>query len=199
MITILDYGAGNLISVKNALEYLGENCEITDDADKVRSAEKLIFPGVGSFGDVMKSLKEKKLIKPVSEYLNSGKPFLGICLGLQVLFEDSEESPGIKGLGFFKGSVLKFRNGLKVPQIGWNSVDVQKENALLMPDEKNYYYFVHSYYVEPADKGIILTKTSYGKDFVSAVNKGNIYAVQFHPERSGEKGLGLLRRFIEMK
>ncbi len=199
MITLLDYGAGNLISVKNAIEYLGEPCEITDDPDKIRSAAKLIFPGVGAFGDLMKNLENKGLAGPLKEYLSSGRPFLGVCLGLQALFEESEESPGVKGLGFFKGKVVRFRHGLKIPQIGWNSADVQKENLLIEKGSKDYFYFVHSYYVVPEDESIILSKTDYGYEFVSGVNKGSVYAVQFHPERSGDKGLELLKRFILLR
>jgi len=198
MIAIIDYGAGNLTSVKNALDVLNADSIITDKADEIKKADKVIFPGVGSFGDVMKALEKRKLIVPIKEAIKT-KPFLGICLGMQVLFEQSEESPSVKGLGIFKGKVKKFKSKtLKIPQIGWNSIKINKENNILKDTKNNsYFYFVHSYYVDPEDTDIILTKTSYGEDFVSGIAKDNIIGIQFHPERSGEVGLNMLKNFIK--
>ena len=197
MIAIIDYGAGNIQSVKNALDFLKVKNKITDKAEDILKADKVIFPGVGAFGDVMKVLKTKKLIDPIKKVIKE-KPYLGICLGLQVLFEKSEESPGIKGLGIFKGNVKKFSSKtLKIPQIGWNSIMINKKNPILNNIKDNsYFYFVHSYYVDPKDKSIILTKTNYGQEFVSGIAKDNIIGIQFHPERSGEVGLQLLKNFI---
>ncbi|HLC96767.1 MAG TPA: imidazole glycerol phosphate synthase subunit HisH [Candidatus Nanoarchaeia archaeon] len=196
MIAIVDYGAGNIQSVKNALDYLGFKSQITDKAAVIRKSDKIIFPGVGSFGDVMASVDKKNLREVLIEAA-AKKPFLGICIGMQVLFEKSEESPGIKGLGIFKGSVKKFRTSLKVPQIGWNDIAIQKESILLKDiPEKSFFYFVHSYHPVPKDKSIILTSTEYEEEFASGVEQGNIAAFQFHPERSGALGLRLLRNFV---
>jgi|TARA_B100001971_G_C18223324_1_gene558681 glutamine amidotransferase len=200
MIAIIDYGAGNLRSVKNALDYLKVDSIITSNPNDIKKAEKLILPGVGSFGDTINSLEEKTLIKTIKEQIKNKKPYLGICLGLQILFEGSEESPDAKGLGIFKGDVKRFKE-LKVPQIGWNSINIKnKKSKLLKGIETNsYFYFVHSYYVEPKDKSIILTKTDYGVNFVSGIEKDNIFAVQFHPERSGDIGLKILKNFVELE
>jgi imidazole glycerol phosphate synthase glutamine amidotransferase subunit len=198
MIAIIDYGAGNIQSVKNALDYLKVKNKITDNVEDILKADKVIFPGVGAFGDVMNALDEKGLTKPIRTAIQK-KPYLGICLGLQVLFEESEESPDIKGLGIFKGKVKKFKSKtLKIPQIGWNSIKINKKNPILNKvNDNSYFYFVHSYYVDPKDKDIILTKTDYGEEFVSGIVKDNIIGIQFHPERSGEVGLQLLKNFVE--
>lgn len=199
MIAVIDYGAGNLKSITNALDLLRASYKVTDKKEGIEKAKKIIFPGVGSFGDCISSLKKKNLIESLKQAINK-KPFLGICLGLQILFEQSEESPGIKGLSVFKGKCKKFTNKLKIPQIGWNSIKIDKKEKLLQGIKENsYFYFVHSYYVEPEDKEIILTKTDYGTDFVSGIAKDNILAVQFHPERSGEIGLQLLKNFTQLK
>ena len=163
MIAIIDYGAGNLQSVKNALDYLKVESKITSNAQDIVKAKKIIFPGVGNFGDVMWTLNSKDLVEPILKVIDEGKPFLGICLGMQVLFEKSEESEGVAGLGIFEGAVKKLDVGMKIPQIGWNSINAEKKSDML-ENIKNgsYLYFNHSYYVEPEDKRIILMKTVYG-------------------------------------
>lgn len=191
MIAIIDYGAGNLVSVKNALDYLGVASKITSNAEDIEKAERIILPGVGSFGFMMESLRKLKLEEPLKRALLKGKPYLGICLGLQALFEESEESPGIKGLGIFKGKVVRFKRG-KIPQIGWNNI---KPKKILF--KEGFVYFVNSYYPIPEDKEIVATTTDYFGDFVSAVQKDNITATQFHPEKSGEFGLELIRRWLK--
>ena len=196
MIAIVDYGAGNLKSVTNALDFLKVKYKVTDKASDIEGADKIIFPGVGSFGDCMKYLEEKGLISVLKEEIGK-KPYLGICLGLQVLFESSDESKGVKGLSIFKGKCKKFNDKLKVPQIGWNSIKiVKKTNTLEKIKDDSYFYFVHSYYVEPEDMNIVATETDYGINYCSGVCLGKIYAFQFHPERSGEIGLKILENFV---
>ncbi|MFH2027797.1 MAG: imidazole glycerol phosphate synthase subunit HisH [Nanoarchaeota archaeon] len=199
MIAIIDYGAGNLASVKNALDKLGVKSKITDKASDIMAADKVIFPGVGSFGDVMNALKERKLIDAIKKVIDS-KPFLGICLGMQVLFEESEESAGVKGLSVFKGKVRRFKSKtLKIPQIGWNSINIKKKESVLDGvKDGSYFYFVHSYYIDPSDKDMILTTTDYGVEFVSSIAKDNVIGMQFHPERSGEIGLKILENFVKL-
>ena len=192
MIAIIDYGAGNLKSVKNALDYLGVASVITNKTEDINQADRLILPGDGSFGFLMKNLRAKGLISPIKKFIRSGNPFLGICLGMQALFEKSEESPGIKGLCIFKGKVIKFRNG-KVPQIGWNKVFLTKENS----PRNDFMYFVNSYYVVPRDKEIIAAASFYYLDFPSAIQSDNITAMQFHPEKSGNQGIELLKRWLK--
>jgi len=197
MITLLDYGAGNVRSVINAIENLGEKVKIVSDVQDIATAEKLVFPGVGNFGTIMRVLYEKNYVNGLMDYLNSNRPFLGICLGLQVLFEQSEESPGIRGLGFIKGMVKRFDIDLSVPHIGWNGIHVKKPSPIfsgLHGDEK--FYFVHSFHVMPEDDAVVLTVTDYGLEFVSSIQKGNIIATQFHPEKSGEAGLAVLKNFL---
>lgn len=197
MIAIVDYGAGNLRSVTNALDFLSEKYIITDKTTDLKKADKIIFPGVGSFGDCMKSLEEKGLIDTLKEQASS-KPFLGLCLGLQVLFEGSDESKGVKGLSIFRGRCERFTR-LKVPQIGWNSIRIIKKNSILDNVRDNaYFYFVHSFFPIPKDKEVILTETEYGIKYCSSIAKDNIYAFQFHPERSGEVGLNILKNFIRL-
>ena len=199
MIAIIDYGAGNLQSVKNALDYLKVKSVITSNANEIIKAKKVIFPGVGSFGDGIRALNELDLIDPIMKAIEDNKPFLGICLGMQVLFEKSEESPGVEGLGIFEGTVKKFKCDLKIPQIGWNQLKIQKESGLFEGvEDKSFFYFVHSYYVNPEDKDIVLATTDYGREFVSAIEKDNIFALQFHPERSGEIGLKILENFCKL-
>lgn len=198
MITLLDYGAGNVRSVINAIKKLGENVKIASSGDDIIFAEKLVFPGVGNFKSMMQILNEKNYIEPLQLYLRSSKPFLGICLGLQALFEKSEEAPDIKGLGFIPGSVKRFDLDLAVPHIGWNGINIKKQSNIfngLYGNEK--FYFVHSYYVVPDNDLSILTTTDYGIKFVSSIVQGNIIAMQFHPEKSGKAGLTILKNFIE--
>src|SRR3989338_5890863 len=195
MISIIDFGAGNLKSVKNALDCLNADSRITDRPDEIAEAESLILPGDGSFGFMMKELRKKKLIGPIKEFIRSGKPFMGICLGLQVLFEESEESPGVKGLCVFRGKVVKFKKG-KVPQIGWNKIESKEKNDKDIFSE-GYVYFVNSYYAVPEDQTIVAATSGYYGRFTSAVSFRNVTAVQFHPEKSGYFGLNLLRRWLQ--
>jgi len=193
MIAVIDYGAGNLKSVTNALDFLRVKYKVTSKKEDIEKADKIIFPGVGSFGDCISSLKKKGIFDTLKEEI-SNKPYLGICLGLQVLFESSDESVGVKGLSIFKGKCKKFSGKLKVPQIGWNSVKIIKENPIFK--KNSYFYFVHSYYVEPKDKELVCALTDYGIEYCSGIAKGNIYAFQFHPERSREIGLEILEEFV---
>lgn len=202
MIAIIDYGAGNLQSVKKALDFIGAESVITDNIETINACDKILLPGVGSFGDAMDSMTKKGLVDTVKQNAMSGKPFLGICLGLQLLFEESEESPGVKGLGIFKGKIKKFSSdmGLKIPHIGWNSLEIKQKDTLFKGiPEKAYVYFVHSYYLHAEDENEIATVTNYGIDFHSAVGKDNIFATQFHPEKSGDVGLQILRNFASME
>ena len=195
MIAIVDYGSGNVRSVKNTLDFLGAESLITSKPEEIEAADRIIFPGVGAFGYAMEQLRKRKLEGPVKNSIANGKPFLGICLGQQLLFEESEESPGIKGLGIFKGRVKKFAKG-KTPQIGWNRIIPVKKNAF----EEGYMYFVNSYYVAPEDSSLIAAKTSYeGQEFASAIEKDNVTAVQFHAEKSGDFGIDFLRRWLNAR
>jgi len=198
MITLLDYGAGNVRSVINALQRLGETVKLVSSGDDILAAEKLVFPGVGAFGSMMEILAQKNYIAPLKEYLAADRPFLGICLGLQALFEFSEEAPEMKGLGFIPGVVKRFDVALSVPHIGWNGLSAKQPSKIfygLSGREK--FYFVHSYHVVPDQKGCVLTTTDYGTTFVSSIQKGNIIATQFHPEKSGQPGLNLLENFLK--
>lgn len=198
MITLLDYGAGNVRSVINAIERLGETVKVAATGDDILSAEKLVFPGVGAFGNMMNILQTRKFVAPLKGYLESDRPFFGICLGMQALFEQSDEAPGIKGLGIFKGTVQRFVTDLAVPHIGWNGIRIQQPSRLftgLQGDEK--FYFVHSYHIVPEDEDVRLTTTNYGYEFVSAVQRGNVIGTQYHPEKSGAAGLELLKNFMD--
>ena len=202
MIAIIDYGAGNLQSVKKAFDFIGAESVITDNPETINACDKILLPGVGSFGDAMDSMTQKGLVETVKQNAMSGKPFLGICLGLQLLFEESEESPGVNGLGIFKGKIKKFSPdmGLKIPHIGWNSLEIKQKGTLFKDiPENSYVYFVHSYYLHAEDENEIATVTNYGIDFHSAVGKNNIFATQFHPEKSGDVGLQILRNFASME
>lgn len=202
MVAIIDYGAGNLSSVKKALDYLGAESEITQDKDKIMSASHIILPGVGSFGDAMKSMDERGLVDTVKNAAQSGKPFLGICLGLQLLFESSEESEGIDGLGLIKGKIVQIPrdNGLKVPHIGWNSVEIKQKNGIFSGiDDGSYFYFVHSFYLRDAEEDAVAATTEYGVGIECAIQKGNLCATQFHPEKSSRLGLKLLENFLKME
>lgn len=201
MIAIIDYGAGNIQSVSKALAHIGCEAFITRDKDKILKADGAVLPGVGSFGDTMDTMTEYGIKDTVIEYTKSGRPFLGICLGLQLLFPKSEESPEAEGLGIFDGSITKIPSGegLKIPHIGWNSLDIKKNDGLFKGIGKNpYVYFVHSYFLNASDKSIVSAQTEYGVTIDAAVEKGNVYATQFHPEKSGETGLKILRNFADI-
>jgi glutamine amidotransferase len=189
---IVDYDAGNLRSVANMLTFLDCPFEITSDKDKILKAERIIFPGQGHFEQAMNNLDKKGLIPVIKECCASGVPFLGICIGLQILFEKSEEAPNVEGLGILKGEVKKFTQG-KIPQIGWNKVKPTKANTYLTED---YFYYVNSYYVVPTDESIISAYTDYNGKFCASVQKGNVTAVQFHPEKSSEAGLKFFKNWI---
>jgi glutamine amidotransferase/cyclase len=198
MITLLDYGAGNVRSVINAIESLGESVKLVSSGEDILAAERLVFPGVGAFGNMMQILLEKNYVEPLKAYLASNRPFLGICLGLQALFEGSREAPGLNGLGFIPGTVKRFSIDLSVPHIGWNGLNIKQPSRIfhgLKGDEK--FYFVHAYHVAPKDETAVLTTTNYGYEFVSSIQKGNIVATQFHPEKSGSFGLRILRNFFD--
>lgn len=196
-IVIIDYGMGNLHSVNKAMKFVGADVEVTSEATKIAKADKVILPGVGAFGDCMLNLGKYGLVPVIKETLASGKPFLGICLGLQLLFEGSEEAPGIKGLGFFKGQVEKIKTDLKVPHMGWNSLILKTPSPLLAKAADGYVYFVHSFHAVPEDKGIITAVCDYGTEVTAAVGRENVQAVQFHPEKSSKVGLGILQSFKE--
>lgn len=202
MIAVIDYGVGNLFSVEKALAALGADVRVTSDEDAIRAADKIVLPGVGAFGDCMKNLEASGLIPVLMESVEAGKPLLGICVGLQILFDGSEESPGVRGLGLIPGMVKKIQApGLKVPHMGWNSLTIRKprqETDLFKGlGEKPYVYFVHSYHAVPEDASVITSVTEYGEQLTASVAKGNIQATQFHPEKSGDVGLHILKNFIE--
>ena len=200
MVAIIDYGAGNLQSVEKALRHLGCQCQITADPGELAAAQAAVLPGVGAFGDAMGQLRARGLEEPIRRFVSSGKPFLGICLGLQILFEESEESPGVKGLGLLRGRVLRLpkESGLKIPHIGWNSLTIRKPGGLFAGVEgEPYVYFVHSYYLR-AEEDVVTATAEYGTTIHAAVQKGNLLACQFHPEKSGQVGLSLLENFKAM-
>ena len=201
MIAIIDYDAGNLKSVEKALLYLGQDVLVTRDREKILSADKVILPGVGNFGDAMEKLKGYGLEEVIRETARQGKPFLGICLGLQLLFERSAEAPGVEGLGILKGEILRIpdREDLKVPHIGWNSLKLQNQGRLFAGLEgEPYVYFVHSYYLKAADPQIVKAVTEYGVRIDASVESGNVFACQFHPEKSSRTGLKILKNFAEL-
>jgi len=204
MIAIIDYGMGNLRSVQKGFERMGREAVVTRDPRAILDAGKVVLPGVGAFPDCMRNLEEYGLIDAVQKSIASGKPFLGICLGLQLLFTESEEFGISKGLDIIKGRVIRFKGAefkdLKIPHMGWNSASIRRRPpAMADVPENNYFYFVHSFHVVPEDKGVIATTTNYGIDFISSIWKDNIFAVQFHPEKSQALGLSILKRFGEMK
>lgn len=204
MIAIIDYGAGNLQSVKKALDYLGEPNLITAKSSEIEAADALILPGVGSFGDAMQSLSDSGLLETVRAAALSDTPFLGICLGLQLLFPESGESKGVKGLGVLPGKIIKFPGdmGLKIPQIGWNSINIREGCKLYAGVPQNaYVYFVHSYYLQAADPEVVAATAEYGVTFHASVadEAHRLYATQFHPEKSGAVGLRILRNFAAMQ
>ena len=196
MIAVIDYGVGNLFSVSKAVEASGAEVEVTGDADRIRAAEKLILPGVGAFGDCMRNLRAAELDGVIVEEIERGKPLMGICVGLQILFEGSEESPEEPGLGVFKGRVRRIRaEHLKIPHMGWNFIRTS-DGRFDGIGERPYFYFVHSYHAVPTDRSLIAATTDYGEELTAAVARDNIFAVQFHPEKSGDVGLQVLKNFM---
>lgn len=201
MIAIIDYDAGNIRSVEKALMRLGQEVWVTRDPERLLNADKVILPGVGSFGDAMGHLKDYGLVDVIHEIVDSGTPFLGICLGLQLLFERSDESPGVDGLGILKGEILRIpeQKGLKIPHMGWNSLELQNDGRLFRGIKENpYVYFVHSYYLKAADESIVKATTQYSTCIHASVEKDNVFACQFHPEKSSEVGLQILRNFAKL-
>lgn len=201
MIAIIDYGAGNLHSVKNALDFLGTDSFISSDEDEILNAKKVILPGVGAFGNAIENLKENNLDNVIKKVIDNNTCFLGICLGLQLLFEESEETEGVKGLGIFKGKVVKIPKtpDIKIPHMGWNSIKTSKESRLLYGlGEDPFVYFVHSYYINAQNKSDVSAYTEYGQNLGIAVERDNVFATQFHPEKSGEVGMKILKNFINL-
>ena len=203
MIALLDYGAGNLRSVEKALRKLGADVEVLTDPERLHEAVACVLPGVGAFDDCINSMEKQHLLRGAKDFIGTGKPFLGICVGYQALFEKSEEFDSCaKGMNVFDGSVIRFpeQPGLKVPQIGWNQVEFVKNDCPIfngIPDA-SHFYFVHSYHPEPADDSIVIGRTDYGRKFASAVWRDNVYATQFHPEKSQSVGLKLLENFVAL-
>ena len=202
MIAVIDYDAGNLKSVEKALVFLGETPVITRDKEQLLAADKVILPGVGAFGDAMERLHQYGLVDVIKEIVKKGTPFLGICLGLQLMFESSEESPGIEGLGLLPGKILKIPEtpGMKVPHMGWNSLKVRPDSRLFqgIPDG-SYVYFVHSYYLHAEEPEIVKAVTDYSTTIHASVEKGNVFACQFHPEKSSRYGLKILENFAKLE
>lgn len=201
MIAIIDYDMGNLRSVSKAFERVGAETSVTRDPKVISNASHVVLPGVGAFKDCMRNLEEYGLIEPIRKAIRSGKPFLGICLGLQLLFDESDEFGPHKGLGVIKGRVVRFPDdrSLKVPHMGWNDIRIRKASRLLDGiEDHSYFYFVHSYYAVPEDTGVNLTTTAYGPEFTSSIEKDNIMACQFHPEKSQKTGLRVLKNFSEL-
>ena len=201
MIAIIDYGAGNIQSVAKALRHIGCDCTVTKNKKEILASDGAVLPGVGSFGDTVDTMNAYGIKETVKEYIAGGKPFLGICLGMQLLFPESEESPGAKGLGIFEGTITKIPNGdgLKIPHMGWNSLTINPKSRLLKGiGEEPYVYFVHSYYLTAKDRDLVAARTEYGVTIDAAVEKGNVFATQFHPEKSGETGLKILRNFAKI-
>jgi len=194
-IGIIDYGAGNLRSIENAFKSFNSKVRILKEPDELEKIDSLVLPGVGNFGDAMKRLR--KFREPLLEKIDTGMPFLGLCLGIQLIFEKSEESPGVKGLEIFEGKCIRFKKNVKIPHMGWNQIEKTKDCKILKGIESGSdFYFVHSYHVVPKDRDIIVTTTNYGIKFPSVIEKDNIFATQFHPERSGALGLKILKNFL---
>lgn len=201
MIAIIDYDAGNIKSVEKALQSIEEEVIITSDKDTILSADGVILPGVGAFGDAMNRLKERGLVPVIRQVVEKKIPFLGICLGLQLLFESSEEAPGVEGLCILKGKIVRFPDSeeYKVPQIGWNDLSYPNKGRLFKGiAEGAYVYFVHSYYLQASDPGCVVATTEYGVTVHASVEQGNVFACQFHPEKSSDTGLTILRNFVEL-
>lgn len=201
MIAMIDYDAGNIKSVEKALLLLGQEVEVTGDPERILKAEKVILPGVGAFGDAMENLKRAGLDEVIRRVAAKGTPFMGICLGLQLLFERSDEAPGVEGLGLLEGEILKIpdQEGLKIPHMGWNSLHLEHGGRLFRGiEEQSYVYFVHSYYLKAKDESIVKASTEYSTHIHASVEKGNIFGCQFHPEKSSEVGLRILKNFVEL-
>lgn len=201
MIAIIDYDAGNIKSVEKALQKLGADVVITKDAQEILAADKVILPGVGAFGDAMSNLRRYGLDSVIHQVVENGTPFLGICLGLQLLFERSDETPGVEGLGILKGEILRIpeKDDLKIPHMGWNSLHLQNQGRLFKGlSEQSYVYFVHSYYLKAKEEEIVKATTDYSVNIHASVEKGNVFACQFHPEKSSEIGLQILKNFVEL-
>lgn len=201
MIAVIDYDAGNIQSVTNALKFIDCQYKVTKDRDEILNADGAILPGVGSFGDAMDNMNNAGVVDIIKDFIATGKPLLGICLGLQLMFPASEESEGVDGLGLFEGSVTRIPNGdgLKIPHMGWNNIKILKKDGIFKDIEgEPYVYFVHSYYLDAKDKDIVAAQTEYGVTIDAAVNYKNVTATQFHPEKSGETGLKMLKNFVEM-
>ncbi len=201
MITIIDYGSGNLKSIKNGFTKIGVETRVTNDLNDLRKAEALVLPGVGAFGHTMNNLR--KYGNTIHEHVDSGEPFLGICMGLQVLFTRSQESEGVEGLNIFEGEVKKFpdsliNEGFKIPHMGWNNLQIKRPCPILKDIKDDYMYFVHSYYVSPSDENIIAATTDYGVEVPAVICKDQVFATQFHPEKSGQIGLKILENFVEL-
>ena len=200
MIAIIDYDAGNIKSVEKALISLGQEVCVTRDADEILQADKVILPGVGAFGDAMEKLHRYEMVDVIRKVVEKKTPFLGICLGLQLLFERSDEAPGVEGLGILKGEILKIpaAEGLKIPHMGWNSLHLKNQGRLFRNlSEETYVYFVHSYYLKAEDPSIVKATTEYGVTIDASVEQDNVFACQFHPEKSSDAGLQILRNFVE--
>ena len=199
MISVIDYGAGNIQSVIKAFHHIGCEVQVTADREVIKASDAAILPGVGAFGDSMNCLKNAGLVQPVLDFIESGKPFLGICLGLQLLFEGSEESPGVRGLGVLEGKIHRIPagRGLKVPHIGWNSLELRSQSGLFAGlEEDPYVYFVHSYYLHADDPSVVSSTTEYCVRIDASIQRGNLFATQFHPEKSGRTGLKMLQNFV---
>lgn len=199
MIAIVDYGMGNLRSVTNAFRVLGVDAVITRDRGTIGSSKAIVLPGVGAFGKCIENLRRLELFDFLKAVVEDGRLYLGICLGMQILFESSEEAPGVEGMGLIKGTVSRFTGDLKVPHMGWNGVEIVKKHPVFDGIQNgSHFYFVHSFYCKPAEEGVTATTTRYGTDFSSSVAKGRMFACQFHPEKSQKIGLALLQNFIRL-
>ena len=201
MVAIIDYDAGNIMSVCKAVEHLGEDVILTDNYDDIMKADKVILPGVGSFGDAMEKLRSRRLDLAIKDVTDKGTPFLGICLGLQLLFKSSEESPGVEGLDIIKGKILRIpdKEGLKIPHMGWNSLKIMPDKKLFKGINGDpFVYFVHSYYLLAEDESDVAAVTEYSSTIHASVEHGNVFACQFHPEKSGETGLKILDNFLKL-
>ncbi|MFH1777615.1 MAG: imidazole glycerol phosphate synthase subunit HisH [Candidatus Omnitrophota bacterium] len=198
-IVVVDYGMGNLLSVENIFRKFGVEVIISSNKDEIAAAEKLVLPGVGACKVAMQELKTRGLVEAICKFINTNRPYLGICLGLQLLFEYSEEGGGVSGLGILKGNVRRLKPDVKIPHMGWNQIKIKNKTPLLKNiQDLSFVYFVHSYYVLPVDQGIIMTTTTYGGDFASSVNRDNLYGTQFHPEKSQHVGMQIIKNFVEI-
>lgn len=201
MIAIIDYDAGNIKSVEKALQYLGEKTIVSRDKDEILAADKVVLPGVGAFGDAMKKLRDYNLVNTIYDVVDKKIPFLGICLGLQLLFESSDETPGVSGLGILSGEIFRIpdKPGFKIPHIGWNSLELSNHGRLFQNiDKQSYVYFVHSYYLKAKEESIVKASTEYVTHIHASVEKDNVFACQFHPEKSGDVGLKILSNFANL-